>query len=411
MMHRDNMLKWLSALFCGLWLGCYITAASIVVKGGRWEYIVGVGNPRDPLIFGTAAFVIWQLVSTARRREDGRWKATLINLTLLAASVSLTLYGAEEGLRYYLRQTQGFNSLEALGKYNKGQHTKVRASHALAHIVSLSTNKILVYELKPNLEMDFGRKRLKTNSKGMRESKEFPLEKDPSTIRIVGVGDSGMFGWNIHQGENYMDVLEDNLGRRDGSYETLNLAVPGYNTYQEVEMVAAKGLAYDPDIVVVSWCDNDFNIPFFLFEKKEFREEDVSYLHALLFDRARFASMVAPNVRKGSQVEDGLVDPGVLEHTGREGVKKSFARLKRMGEEAGFRIVVVGTIKKAARKILEGLEIPYYNLRKEIPGDRYPKEYAVHFMHPRAGGHRVIAEHLEEFLDRSGWLQLKEQPD
>lgn len=221
----------------------------------------------------------------------------------------------------------------------------------------------------------------------------------------------GMFGWNTHQGENYMDVLEDNLGNRRGSYEVLNFAVPGYNTYQEVEMVAAKGLSYDPDIVVVSWCDNDFNIPFFLFERKEFREEDVSYLYALLFNRARFAAMVAPNVRKGSLVEDGLVDPGVLEHTGREGVKKSFARLKRMGEEKGFRIVVVGTIKKAAQNILEGMEIPYYNLRKEIPAGRYPKEYAVHFMHPRAEGHRVIAEHLEEFLDRSGWLQLEELPE
>jgi hypothetical protein len=73
--------------------------------------------------------------------------------------VSVTFYGAEKGLRYYLRQTRGFNSLEALGKYDKGRHTKVRAAHALAHIVRLSTNKVLVYELKPNLEMSFGRKR------------------------------------------------------------------------------------------------------------------------------------------------------------------------------------------------------------------------------------------------------------
>jgi hypothetical protein len=58
MTHRDNILKWLSALFCGLWLGCYLTAASILVKGGRWEYGVSVGNPKDPLIYGTLAFVI-----------------------------------------------------------------------------------------------------------------------------------------------------------------------------------------------------------------------------------------------------------------------------------------------------------------------------------------------------------------
>ena len=65
-------------------------------------------------------------------------------------------------------------------------------------------------------------------------------------MRIVGIGDSGMFGWNVEQGEDYLSVLRSNLtARANGvSYEVLNLGVPGYNTQIEVESLRSKGLAY-----------------------------------------------------------------------------------------------------------------------------------------------------------------------
>lgn len=405
-MSREKTLTWLARFLLALWAGCYLTAASIIVVGGRWEYIVTVGNPKDPLVYGTLAFLLWQAVLTARRRAPGRWKTFSANMLLLAVSVSLSLYGAERGLRTWLRSSQGFSSLEALDSYSDGRYGKIRDSHALAHIVRLSTNKSLVYELKPRVDMNFGGRRLKTNSAGMRESREYNTAKPPGAIRIVGVGDSGMWGWAMHQGDTYMDLLEESLGKREGTFEALNLAVPGYSTYQEVETVAAKGLAYDPDIVIVSWCVNDFSTPFFLFTRNEHREKDVSYFYNLLFDRRKFASLAAPQVRKGSQIEKGYMDPGVLENTGEDGVRRSLARLKEMGKREGFHIVVAGPMYHEIVDILKELDIPFMNFYKTMPANRYPKEYAIHFMHPREGGHRVIAEHLEKYLDEQGWLDV-----
>lgn len=398
------VLAWVSRGLLAVWIGCFLTAASIIVTGGRWEYIVTVGNPKDPLIFGALAFVLWQATLAARQTSPGRWKAYLAHMLLLAASVSLSLYGAEKGLRAWLRASQGFSSLAALDSHSEGRHGRIRDPHALAHIVHLSTNKSLVYELNPGVDMKFGGRNLKTNSAGMRESREYGFAKPPGVVRIIGVGDSGMFGWAIHQGNTFMDILEDSLQERPGSYEVLNMAVPGYSTFQEVETVAAKGLAYDPDIVIVHWCVNDFDIPFFLFARKEYREKDVSYVYSLLFDRRKFAALAAPKVRKGSQIEKDYMDPAVLEHTGEEGVRNSFLRLKKMGEREGFRILVAGPMYHEIVDILREIDLPFLNFYKAMPADEYPEEYAIHFMHPRPGGHRVIAEHLEQFLDEAGWL-------
>ena len=56
--------------------------------------------------------------------------------------------------------------------------------------------------------------------------------------------------------------------------------------------------------------------------------------------------------------------------------------------------------------ILEEIGLPYFNTREEIPAGPYPKEYAIHFIHPSPEGHAALAEHLEKRLDESGWLGI-----
>jgi len=88
---------------------------------------------------------------------------------------------------------------------------------------------------------------------------------------------------------------------------------------------------------IVGWCNNDFDVPFFLYQNRGFREKDVSYLYTLLFNRKRSSVIAKPRVRKGHG---------------------------------------------------------------------YPKEYAIHFIHPSPAGHGALAEHLEARLDEFGWLKL-----
>src|SRR5262249_1845763 len=51
--------------------------------------------------------------------------------------------------------------------------------------------------------------------------------------------------------------------RRDG-VEALNFGVPGYNTPQEVAVFRTKAAAFQPDIVILTYCMNDWALPYLL---------------------------------------------------------------------------------------------------------------------------------------------------
>ncbi len=395
-----NALGILSSLLLITWVACLLTVGSIIVKGGSWSYIITVGNPRDPLLFGSLAFFLWYLL----RGGTAGLRPAAVNLLLLSLSLSLSLLVGELAVRAYLRSTQGFNSLEALRQAGEKTHYRPRDSHALVRIVRLSSNRNLVYELRPNMKRRFGGKSFRTNSHGMRDSLEYEREKMPGTTRIIGVGDSGMFGWSTEQDEDYLSVLEDLLSRRGGRYEVLNLAVPGYNTYQEVESLVAKGLAFEPDIVIIGWNNNDFDIPFFLYKSREYREKDVSYLSQFLFRRKEFWDATRPLVFKGHRVSQKFVASDVIANTGSDGVRRALSKLKALGGEFGFKVLLFGTMSERAVDICREIDLPFYNVREEIPEGTYPEEYALYFMHPRAPGHRILSERLERHLLDLGWL-------
>jgi lysophospholipase L1-like esterase len=77
-----------------------------------------------------------------------------------------------------------------------------------------------------------------------------------------------------------LKVLERllNEGSPSVHYEVINFAVPGYNTVMEVETLKEKGLAYDPDAVIVLFCGNDLNVPAFLQERPNLLSFGHSYL-------------------------------------------------------------------------------------------------------------------------------------
>src|SRR5438093_367432 len=146
----------------------------------------------------------------------------------------------------------------------------VRANGAdlvLGDIIRPNPNDRIVYELRPGFRGRFLGQDLAINSLGMR-SPERPLAKRRGTFRVVGIGDSVMFGWGVAAAETYLSILERDLearfaGRR---FEVWNLAVPGYNSVQEVESFAEKVDRLEPDLVIVGWVGNDMDLPNFLAE-------------------------------------------------------------------------------------------------------------------------------------------------
>jgi lysophospholipase L1-like esterase len=122
-----------------------------------------------------------------------------------------------------------------------------------------STNPILGFELKAgyrNDAPDYTTSYPFTNAHGQRD-RERSISKPSGVQRVLLLGDSVVEGTNIRE-------LDDTIaGRPEQLYgpgtEVLNFGVSGYCTRAEIELLETKGLAFDPDVVVIVFVENDFD--------------------------------------------------------------------------------------------------------------------------------------------------------
>ena len=155
---------------------------------------------------------------------------------------------------------------------------------ALRDLVRQNADDSIVYELRPGVRGRFLGVPVAINSLGMRD-RERSSAKRPGALRIVGLGDSLMFGWGVRQEETFLALLEKELSERSSkqSVEVWNLAVPGYNSVQEVATFAAKADMIQPDLVIINWVGNDMDLPNFLAE----RPDVYSWRRSFLFECVR----------------------------------------------------------------------------------------------------------------------------
>ncbi|MFB6089242.1 MAG: SGNH/GDSL hydrolase family protein, partial [Candidatus Aenigmatarchaeota archaeon] len=92
-----------------------------------------------------------------------------------------------------------------------------------------------------------------TNSHGFRD-KEYDINGDNETFRIVISGDSMTFGQGVNTSETYSSVLERKLNKNKNiNFDVLNLGVPGYNIDEKAEFLIHKGLKFEPDIIILQY--------------------------------------------------------------------------------------------------------------------------------------------------------------
>jgi len=123
-----------------------------------------------------------------------------------------------------------------------------------------STNPLLCYELKPNYRdenADAVTSVPRTNAHGQRDI-ERTKNKPASSRRIILLGDSVVAGVGLRDTDDLISRRLENL-YTDARTEILNFGVDGYNTLAEVELLRTKGLAFEPDHVLLLFVDNDFN--------------------------------------------------------------------------------------------------------------------------------------------------------
>lgn len=127
----------------------------------------------------------------------------------------------------------------------------------------LSDDPVIAYEYQPGHRAQNPGSDFSINNAGFRDY-EYPEQKPPHTYRIVALGDSTTAGNGVANLDDIfvkrLEKLLNNQTNRSVNYEVLNMAVGGYHTLQEVETLRVKGLKYNPDLVLVTFCANDFNL-------------------------------------------------------------------------------------------------------------------------------------------------------
>lgn len=96
------------------------------------------------------------------------------------------------------------------------------------------------------------------NADGFRDTPR-TRKPPPGTVRIAMLGDSFVYGNGVQQDETLPFALERALNTPSATpaYEVMNCGVFAYNTRQEVELLKARVLQFEPHMVILTYFLND----------------------------------------------------------------------------------------------------------------------------------------------------------
>lgn len=296
----------------------------------------------------------------------------------------------------------------------------------LGHIVRLSRNPRIVYELVPNIQVIFRGQWVTLNAAGFRGHDQ-PLEKPKDAVRIVGLGDSVMFGWGVADGSEYLTLLESRLNREypERQWQVVNLSVPGYNTVMEVETLKEKGLRLRPDLVVLGYCGNDLSLPSFIRDERDYFSLHESFLWQFVRERlTRGTPERDPSgLTKGEGAEElrgfeddpGRVPRAYADMVGRDAFVRVLKELGALGREHAFEALILAypTVPKAMRPVVSEPGLPVLDTAERV--QQFLRAHGgVPFKgspltlgsdpHPSNAGHALVADALFERLVASGFV-------
>jgi lysophospholipase L1-like esterase len=265
----------------------------------------------------------------------------------------------------------------------------------------------------------------KINSAGFRDH-EYEQSKSEGSYRILVMGDSTTAGIGVPDlDDTYTKILErrlNALGTSARVFEVLNMGVGGYQTMQEIQTLRNKGLAYDPDLVLVTVCINDFDLHadggiyrwLERLERDSTRKSDSGLLGAIL-RHSRLAFVIYHRIRGylNGDRDRWYVD-NVLK--GRTPLEAGLELLSELQQAHGFPVRVLilpsfsvpfdeyefmefhGRVADAARglpgiTVIDLLEW-FSNREDDTVGLSYDG------LHLNEKGHRVIAEFLLPVVER-----------
>jgi hypothetical protein len=345
-----------------------------------------------------------------------RRAAATVGLALVSTLVGLVTVEIALRVRARLAAPPGLGTAR-LGGVPPGGRAR------LGNVVSLSADSRIVYELVPGLDVTFLDVPLRTNADGFR-GPLVPAARTRPAVRVVGLGDSVMFGWGVSEEDTYLARAVPLLEATSPgvAWEVVNTAVPGYNTVMEVATLEAKGLRFDPDLVILNFVGNDLGLPNFIEEEPDVLSLRRSFL--VDFVRARLAGTpepgrhlvgVSPEERRfGGEADVARVPPRYRALVGLAAFRGAMHRLRDLARERGFDVVVLAhpdapdVAREAAR------EMGFLLVETGTAVRAWAREHGLEDIqqppltvtgadpHPSATGHAIIATVLADSLRSSG---------
>ncbi|MBI3319368.1 MAG: hypothetical protein HYZ89_02105 [Candidatus Omnitrophica bacterium] len=90
----------------------------------------------------------------------------------------------------------------------------------------MSRHEDIIYELKPNLDTCAFGGHVQTNTEGFRALREYQQKKPRGTFRLLGLGDSLMFGQGVNDEDVYTRQVEQHREFFDAGRNMTLLTAP-----------------------------------------------------------------------------------------------------------------------------------------------------------------------------------------
>jgi len=349
-------------------------------------------------------------------------------ILLLLTSILLCFGLVESGLRV---RTYLFNrsAFEVVFSADSLPFDLVGEELDLAGIIRPVADPKIIYELRPGLSGVFEGGRVTINADGFR-GQSYPVAKPAGVSRIVGIGDSFMFGLGVSDGETYLERLEVLLNRDPEllDWQLINTSVPGYNTVMEVATLRTRGLEYSPDYVLIEFVTNDIALPNFIrtrvspFAARSFivdwyeERRSRSRRHPLIQVLNRGGLSVAPTDDTGMRFESDprAVPPEYRSMVGWDAYVAAMEELRELQRARGFEVILL-SLTNGSRGITQralelGAKLGFSVVDIEPALESYMNEHGIESYlgsvlslsasngHPSAVAHGIIADQLYDHL-------------
>lgn len=286
----------------------------------------------------------------------------------------------------------------------------------------LSKVKELGYEHRAETKVDVAGIEYRINRFGFRDIEHRFLKADK---RVAIVGDSVTFGWDMRLEDSYPYQTREKLRSEGRKVEIMAMGITGYNLMQEYHLIKERALRFNPDLIVLQICLNDFEKAltirtnskqqFMLTQSSEifipyvFKKTKLShwlmarsYLFKLL--NLKLAPMIEKQNR-GSVTRD-------FYSSGTETAIDYLRRTKALlaGTPCRFAAVLFpfrsgdmrqpySAFYQAILKELVDLSIPALDLSATLnPSIATPEALWVDYLHPGRAGNQRVAEKLADFI-------------